>query len=48
MARKTEVRYVNFYTAGSEALKFDPKPAEKKQEVKNIGKDVKENAGPEL
>lgn len=34
MARKTEVRYVNFYTAGSEALKFDPKPAEKKQEVK--------------
>lgn len=32
MARKTEIRYVNFYTAGSEALKFEP--AEKKKEVK--------------
>lgn len=26
MARKAEVHYVNFYMAGSEALKFDPKP----------------------
>ena len=35
MARKAEVHYVNFYMAGSEALKFDPKPiAKPKQEVK--------------
>ena len=36
MARKAEVRYVNFYMAGSEALKFDPKPMvqQPKQEVK--------------
>ena len=36
MARKAEVHYVNFYMAGSEALKFDPKPMvqQPKQEVK--------------
>ena len=34
MARKAEVHYVNFYMAGSEALKFDPKPiAQPKQPV---------------
>ncbi len=31
MARKTEVRYVNFYTAGSAAYQYDPQP--KKQVV---------------
>lgn len=35
MARKAEVHYVNFYIAGSEALKFDPKPVvQPKKEVK--------------
>lgn len=34
MARQMEVRYVNFYTAGSEAVKFDPKPVRPKTEVK--------------
>lgn len=34
MARKTEVRYVNFYTAGSTAYKFEPKsPAQPKKKV---------------
>ena len=35
MARKAEVQYVNFYMAGSEALKFDPKPVvQSKQPVR--------------
>ena len=31
MARKTEVRYVNFYTVGSAAYQFDPQPLPKKK-----------------
>ncbi len=31
MARKTTVNYVNFYTAGSEALKFEPQPIIRKE-----------------
>lgn len=31
MARKLDVEYVNFYTAGSAALAFDPVPAPKKK-----------------
>ncbi|MBP3305399.1 MAG: hypothetical protein J6L24_05455 [Oscillospiraceae bacterium] len=34
MARKTEVRYVNFYLAGSAAYQFDPQPIRQKKEVK--------------
>ena len=35
MARKAEVRYVNFYTAGSAAYKFDPQPfPQPKKEVR--------------
>ena len=34
MARKAEVRYVNFYTAGSAAYKYDPQPIRQKKEVK--------------
>ncbi len=30
MARKNEVRYVNFYTPGSAAYKFEPDPIKKK------------------
>ena len=33
MARQWDVQYVNFYTAGSAAVKYDPKPAPKKQEA---------------
>ncbi len=31
MARKAEIRYVNFYTAGSAAYRFDPEPQPKKK-----------------
>ena len=34
MARRMDVQYINFYSAGSEAIKFDPKPMQKKAEVK--------------
>ena len=34
MARKNEVQYVNFYTVGSAAYKYDPAPLPKKQEAK--------------
>lgn len=34
MARKNEVQYVNFYTAGSAAYQYDPMPLPKKQEAK--------------
>lgn len=34
MARKTEIRYVNFYTAGSAACKYEPQPIRQKKEVK--------------
>ena len=34
MARKTEVRYVSFYTAGSAAYQYDPQPIQQKKEVK--------------
>ena len=33
MARQWDVQYFNFYTAGSAAVKYDPKPAPKKQEA---------------
>ncbi len=31
MAQKTTVNYVNFFTAGSEAVKFDPQPIIKRE-----------------
>ncbi len=31
MARKAEIRYVNFYTAGSAAYQFEPEPLPKKK-----------------
>lgn len=34
MARKAEVRYVNFYTAGSAAYKYDPPLPQQHKEVK--------------
>jgi len=34
MARRMDIQYVNFYSAGSEAVKFEPKPMAKKAEVK--------------
>ena len=33
MARQWDVQYVNFYTAGSAAVKYDPKPMPQKQEA---------------
>lgn len=33
MARQWDVQYVNFYTAGTAAVKYDPKPVQKKQEA---------------
>lgn len=33
MARRTEVQYVNFYTAGSAAYKFEPTPLPKKKQA---------------
>lgn len=33
MARQWDVQYVNFYTPGSAAVKYDPMPAPKKQEA---------------
>lgn len=33
MARKTQVQYINFYNAGSEAYKYDFEPYRKKAEV---------------
>ncbi len=38
MARKTEVRYVNFYTAGSTAYKFEPKPLPQTQKKVQLPK----------
>lgn len=34
MARKTQVQYINFYTAGSAAIAYEPAHTPKKQEAK--------------